>query len=54
MQQVFVQAKEQNAHATGREVGAQVEKNFPAVTEVMDEAEAEGLAYFGFPGAHRV
>ncbi|WP_186821244.1 transposase, partial [Candidatus Erwinia dacicola] len=37
-----------------REVAAQLEKNFPAVTEMMDEAEAEGLAYFGFPGAHRV
>ncbi|WP_186821236.1 transposase, partial [Candidatus Erwinia dacicola] len=54
LQQVFVQTEEQNAHATWREVAAQLEKNFPAVTEMMDEAEAEGLAYFGFPGAHRV
>ncbi|NJD00214.1 IS256 family transposase, partial [Candidatus Erwinia dacicola] len=54
LQQVFVQTEEQNAHATWREVAAQLGKNFPAVTEMMDEAEAEGLAYFGFPGAHRV
>ncbi|XYX40467.1 IS256 family transposase [Candidatus Erwinia dacicola] len=54
LQQVFVQTEEQNAHATWREVAAQLEKNFPAVTEMMDEAEAEGLAYFGFPRAHRV
>ncbi|NJD00340.1 IS256 family transposase, partial [Candidatus Erwinia dacicola] len=54
LQQVFVQTEEQNAHATWREVAAQLEKNFPAVTEMMDEAEAEVLAYFGFPGAHRV
>ncbi|XYX39296.1 IS256 family transposase [Candidatus Erwinia dacicola] len=54
LQQVFVQTEEQNAHATWCEVAAQLEKNFPAVTEMMDEAEAEGLAYFGFPGAHRV
>ncbi|NJD84772.1 hypothetical protein EWM60_01125 [Candidatus Erwinia dacicola] len=54
LQQVSVQTEEQNAHATWREVAAQLEKNFPAVTEMMDEAEAEGLAYFGFPGAHRV
>ncbi|XYX40149.1 IS256 family transposase [Candidatus Erwinia dacicola] len=56
LQQVFVQTEEQNAHATWREVAAQLEKNFPAVTEMMDEAEAEAevLAYFGFPRAHRV
>lgn len=54
IQQVFVQTEEQNAHATWREVGAQLEKSFPAVTEMMDEAEADVLAYFGFPKAHRV
>ncbi|XYX40692.1 IS256 family transposase [Candidatus Erwinia dacicola] len=54
LQQVFVQTEKQNANATWREVAAQLEKNFPAVTEMMDEAEAEGLAYFGFPRAHRV
>lgn len=54
LQQVFVQTEEQNAHATWREVAAQLEKNFPAVTEMMDEAEGDVLAYFGFPKAHRV
>ncbi|AGM42906.1 hypothetical protein U876_18135 [Aeromonas hydrophila NJ-35] len=54
LQQVFVQTEEQNAHATWREVAAQLEKSFPAVTEMMDEAEADVLAYFGFPKAHRV
>ncbi|GAA3897906.1 hypothetical protein GCM10022405_23960 [Gibbsiella dentisursi] len=44
IQQVFVQTEEQNAHATWREVGAQLEKSFPAVTEMMDEAEADVLA----------
>nr|CAH8250507.1 IS256 family transposase ISEae1 [Enterobacter mori] len=33
---------------------AQLEKTFPAVTEMMDEAEEDVLAYFGFPKAHRV
>ncbi len=49
-----MQTEEQNAHATWREVAAQLEKNFPAVTEMMDEAEEDVLAYFGFPKAHRV
>lgn len=54
LQQVFVQTEEQNAHATWREVAAQLEKSFPVVTEMMDEAEEDVLAYFGFPKAHRV
>ncbi|HIB1617241.1 TPA: transposase, partial [Salmonella enterica subsp. enterica serovar Muenchen] len=32
----------------------QLEKSNPAVTEMMDEAEADVLAYFSFPKAHRV
>ncbi|WP_376713335.1 IS256 family transposase [Edwardsiella ictaluri] len=54
LQQVFVQTGEKSAHATWREVAAQREKRFPAVTEMMDEAEEDVLAYFGFPKAHRV
>lgn len=54
LQQVFVQTDEKSAHATWREVAAQMEKSFPAVTEMMDDAEADVLAYFGFPEAHRV
>lgn len=54
LQQVFVQTEEKSAHATWREVAAQLEKTFPAVTEMMDEAEEDVLAYFGFPKAHRV
>jgi transposase-like protein len=41
IQQVFVQTEEQSAHATWREVTSQLEKSFPAVTEMMDEAEAD-------------
>ncbi|EBN4581248.1 hypothetical protein DSP73_21385 [Salmonella enterica] len=54
LQQVFVQTDEKSAHATWREVAGQLEKSNPAVTEMMDEAEADVLAYFGFPKAHRV
>lgn len=54
LQQVFVQTDEKSAHATWREVASQLEKGNPAVTEMMDEAEASVLAYFSFPKAHRV
>lgn len=54
LQQVFVQTDEKSAHATWREVAGQLEKSNPAVTEMMDEAEADVLAYFSFPKAHRV
>lgn len=54
LQQVFVQTDEKSAHATWCEVAGQLEKSNPAVTEMMDEAEADVLAYFGFPKAHRV
>jgi putative transposase len=54
LQQVFVQSDEKSAHATWREVAHQLENRFPAVTEMMDEAEADVLAYFSFPKAHRV
>lgn len=54
IQQVFVLTDDKCAHSTWREVAAQLEKSFPAVTEMMDEVEADVLAYFGFPEAHRV
>ena len=54
LQQVFVQSDEKSAHATWREVAHQLEKRFPAVSEMMDEAEADVLAYFSFPKVHRV
>lgn len=54
LQQVFVQTDEKSAHATWREVAGQLEKSAPTVTEMMDEAEADVLAYFAFPKAHRV
>lgn len=38
LQQVFVLTDEKSAHATWREVAGQLEKSFPAVTEMMDEA----------------
>ncbi len=49
-----MQTDEKSAHATWREVAGQLEKSNPAVTEMMDEAEADVLAYFSFPKAHRV
>ncbi|MGY6233014.1 transposase (plasmid) [Enterobacter asburiae] len=52
--QAFLQTDDKSAHATWREVAGQLEKSNPAVTAVMDEAEADVLAYFGFPKAHRV
>lgn len=36
-----MQTEEQSAHATWRKVASQLEKSFPAVTEMMDEAEAD-------------
>lgn len=54
IQQVFVQTDKKSSHAIWREIAAQLEKSNPAVTEMMDEAEADVLAYFGFPKAHRV
>lgn len=54
LQQMFVQTEEKNAHSTWREVAAQLEMSLPAFTEMMDEAEVDVLAYFGFPKAHRV
>ncbi|MGU5537795.1 IS256 family transposase, partial [Aeromonas caviae] len=54
LQQVFVQSDEKSAHATWREVAHQLEKRFPAVSEMMDEAETDVLAYFSFPKGHRV
>lgn len=54
LQQVFVQADAKAAHATWKAVAGQLEASFPAVTAQMDEAEADVLAYFGFPKIHRV
>lgn len=54
LQQVFVQADAKAAHATWKAVAGQLEASFPAVTAQMDEAEADVLAYFGFPKTHRV
>lgn len=54
LQQVFVQSDEKSAHATWREVAHQLEKRFPAVTQMMDEAEVDMLTYFSFPKSHRV
>ncbi|MEL5515712.1 hypothetical protein PTR77_25840, partial [Serratia bockelmannii] len=47
--QVFVQTDEKSAHATWREVAGQLEKSAPSGTEMMDEVEADVLAYFGLP-----
>jgi len=54
LQQVFVQTDEKSFHATRREVAGQLEKCLPAVTEMIDDAEADVQAYFAFPKAHRV
>ncbi|BEO69158.1 hypothetical protein SMQE31_46660 (plasmid) [Serratia marcescens] len=54
LQQVFVQTDEKSAHATWREVAGQLEKSAPSGTEMMDEVEADVLAYFGLPPHVRI
>jgi len=53
IQQVFVQSDEKSVHTTWQVVAHHLENRFPAVTEKMDEAEADVLAYFSFPKAHQ-
>lgn len=54
LQQVFVQADAKAAHETWKTVAGQLEESFPLVAALMDDAEADVLAYFDFPKAHRV
>ena len=54
LQQVFVQADAKAAHETWKTVAGQLEESFPSVAALMDDAEADVLAYFDFPKAHRV
>lgn len=54
LQQVFVQADAKAAHETWKTVASQLEESFPSVAALMDDAEADVLAYFDFPKAHRV
>lgn len=54
LQQVFVQADAKAAHETWKTVAGQLEESFPSVASLMDDAEADVLAYFDFPKAHRV
>ena len=44
----------QNANIIWREVAGQLEKSLPAAPNMMDAAEADVLACFGFPKVHRV
>lgn len=54
IRQVFVQTEAGAAHALWRQVADPLRGRFPRVAERMDEAEADVLAYFAFPEAHRV
>lgn len=49
-----MQTDKKSAHVIRREAAGQPEKSFPVTTEMMSEAEADVLAYFGFPKAYRV
>lgn len=44
----------QNANIIWREVAGQLEKSLPAAPDMMDAAEADVLACFGFTKVHRV
>lgn len=48
LQQVFVQADAKTAHETWKTVAGQLEESFPSVASLMDDAEADVLAYFDF------
>lgn len=54
IRQVFVQPDEENAHRVWRQVADQIRSRFPKAAALMDEAESDVLAYFGFPQTHRV
>lgn len=54
IRQVFVQADSENAHRAWRAVADQLRSRFSRAAALMDEAEDDVLAYFGFPAAHRV
>jgi transposase-like protein len=54
IRQVFVQADEDGAHRTWRQVADQIRQRFPKAAQLMDEAEHDVLAYFAYPAAHRI
>lgn len=54
IRQVFVQPDSENAQRVWRAVADQLRPRFPRAAALMDEAETDVLAYFGFPAAHRV
>lgn len=54
IRQVFVQADEDGAHRTWRQVADQIRQRFPKAAQLMDEAEHDVLAYFAYPATHRI
>ncbi len=54
IRQVFVQPDQAAAHQTWRQVADQLRARFPKAAALMDEAEADVLAYFAHPAPHRV
>ena len=54
VRQVFVQPDATSAHRTWRRVADPIRSQSPKAAALMDEAEEDVLASFGFPAPHRV
>jgi putative transposase len=52
VRQVFVPPDAENAQKAWRQVADQLRPRFPKAAELMDGAEADGLAHLNFPAAH--
>ena len=53
LRQAFLQADQQAARQTWRQVADQLRPRWPKLASLMDESEHEVLAYMAFPAQHR-
>ena len=53
VRQAFLQADADSARQTWRHVADQLRGRWPKLAGLMDESEADVLAYMGFPAQHR-
>ena len=53
LRQAFLQADQQAARQTWRQVADQLRPRWPKLANLMDESEHEVLAYLAFPAQHR-
>ena len=53
VRQALLQADADSARQTWRHVADQLRLRWPKLAELMDESEADVLAYMGFPAQHR-